>query len=207
MIQFKRAGIALALLLGIGAGMSSPALAIGQAERQALASIQQDIGKVRSMTGEFVQFGPNGSKTQGKFYIQRPGRVNFTYDRPSKIRVVADGKSVLVDDRGVRTQDLYPLSKTPLKYLLSDKFDMTRSNRVKSVSIEPDLVSVVVQDDSRFGGGTLTLVFDRNSKELRQWTVRDNQGRDTTVAVYNVREDVKLPKKLFRIDYAAARRN
>ena len=34
----------------------------------------------KSMTGEFVQFGPKGEQTGGKFYLERPGKIRFNYD-------------------------------------------------------------------------------------------------------------------------------
>ncbi len=56
------------------------------------------------MQGEFVQFGPRGEQTGGKFYIQRPGKLRFNYDNPSPIRVIADGKNVA--DRQHQAQDV-----------------------------------------------------------------------------------------------------
>ena len=35
------------------------------------------------MKGGFVQIDPNGSLEQGKFYIQKPGRMRFEYDPPT----------------------------------------------------------------------------------------------------------------------------
>ena len=70
------------------------------------------------MNGEFVQFNPDGQQLQGKFYIARPGRVRFQYDPPATVRVIADGKSVLVFDKKLQTYDIWPLSQTPLRLLL-----------------------------------------------------------------------------------------
>jgi len=42
------------------------------------------------------------------------------------IEVVADGSSVVVRDRRLATQDLYPLNQTPLRFLLSDSIDLMR---------------------------------------------------------------------------------
>ena len=39
---------------------------------------------------------------------------------PSPIDLIADGQSVVVRDRKLATQDVYPLSQTPLRFLLSD---------------------------------------------------------------------------------------
>ena len=72
------------------------------------------------------------------------------------------------------------------------------------VSVAPDLVEVELQDETKFSAGTLNLVFDRKSSELRQWTVTDQQGLQTLVTLYNVETGNQLGKDLFKIDYNAA---
>ena len=183
---------------------SAESVARTSQETTALKAISAKLGAVRTMTGQFVQFGPTGDRTEGKFFLARPGKVLFQYDPPTPISVISDGKSVLVHDRRLETYDIWPLSKTPLKFLLDSTLDLASSERVESVTIEPDLIRVVVVDDSRFGGGKLTLFFDAATNELRQWTVADQQGLETTVAIYNVEIGNKLSKKIFRIDYNAA---
>lgn len=179
------------------------ASAVAQEERQALAAISEKFSGIATMNGEFVQYGPSGDRTQGKFYIERPGKVRFQYDPPTTISVIADGDSVLIHDRRLQTYDLVPLSQTPLRFLLDSRLDLTRSQQVRSVDIEPDLIQVVMVDDARFGGGRLTLFFDKESYELRQWTVTDQQGLDTSVAIYNVETGNRLSADLFRINYSA----
>ena len=156
------------------------------------------------MSGTFVQFGPRGEQTGGKFFIQRPGKVRFNYEAPSAYRVTSDGKSVLVSNAKLKTSDLYPLSKTPLKLLLDDRVNLSGS-RLKSVQQDGDTVTVRLVDKSVFGNSRLSMMFDARSYDLRQWTITDAQGKDTTVLIDNVRTGVSLDPKLFKIDYAAHR--
>jgi len=183
---------------------SAEAIARTPQETTALNAISAKLGAVRTMTGEFVQFGPTGDRTEGKFFLARPGKVLFQYNPPTPISVIADGRSVLVHDKRLQTYDIWPLSKTPLKFLLDSTLDLASSKRVESVTIESDLIRIVVIDDSKFGAGRLTLFFDASTNELRQWTVTDQQGLETTVAIYNVEIGNKLSQKIFRIDYNAA---
>jgi outer membrane lipoprotein-sorting protein len=53
------------------------------------------------------------------------------YFPPSPIEIIADEQSVVVRDRKLATQDLYPLSQTPL--LLSDRIDLLRETNVVAV--------------------------------------------------------------------------
>jgi len=171
-------------------------------EQQALKRISKKLSSISTMNGEFVQFGPNGGKTEGKFYLARPGKIRFQYHPPTPISVTSDGKQVLVYDKKLQTYDLWPLSQTPLKFLLDDKMDLTTSERVRNVLLEPDLIQVSILDDSRFGGGVLALIFDPQTLDLKQWTVTDQQGLDTSVAIFNVETGNKLDGKLFKIPYA-----
>ena len=82
------------------------------------ARVSSYLSSLQTLVGNFVQVGPDGSRTKGDFYIQKPGKVRFEYDDPSPIAIVADGSSVAVRDRKLATQDIYPLSQTPLRYLL-----------------------------------------------------------------------------------------
>ncbi len=98
------------------------------AEQRALVNrVSAYLTSVQVLTGNFVQIGPDGRRTTGHLFIQKPGKVRFEYDPPSPIDIIADGPSVVVRDRQLATQDLYPLSQTPLRFLLADHIDLLRT--------------------------------------------------------------------------------
>lgn len=200
----KRAGafaIALVAALAMAPSVVSVQAASGSAQR-----IADHFSSVRTMKGEFVQFGPRGEQTGGKFFLERPGKLRFNYEKPSPIRVVADGKSVVINNRKLKTWDLYPLSKTPLKLLLDNQIDLS-GKKVSSVREENDLTTIVLSNKSVFGNSRLTLMFDPKSFDLRQWTITDAQGKDTTVMIFNVETGVTFDPKVFKIDYARVARS
>ena len=143
-----------------------------------------------------------GGRTEGSFYIQKPGRVRFQYNPPSPIDIIADGSSVVVRDRKLATQDLYLLSQTPLRYLLADRIDLLRDTDVVSVTADDTFATVVIEEKQiAVGTSRLMMMFDSKSLELKQWTVTDPQGFDTTVAVYNLDTTKKPDPNLFVINY------
>lgn len=160
------------------------------------------LSSVQNLVGNFVQVGPDGRRTEGQFYIQKPGKVKFEYNPPSPIDVIADGSSVVVRDRRLATQDLYPLSQTPLRFLLAEKLDLQRDTNLVSVSADDMFVTVVMEEKSLLAGtNRLMLMFGAKDFQLRQWTVTDPQGFDTTVAVYNLDTTKKIDPNMFRITY------
>jgi outer membrane lipoprotein-sorting protein len=171
-------------------------------QRASLDRISMYLSSVQTMVGNFVQVGPDGARTEGDFYIQKPGKVRFDYNPPSPIDIIADGSSVVVRDRNLATQDLYPLSQTPLRYLLADRIDLLRDTDVISVSSDDTFVTVVIEEKQLVvGTSRLMMMFDAKTLALKQWTVTDPQGLDTTVAVFNLDATKKPDPNLFVINY------
>lgn len=182
--------------------LARPANAAFTASQAALLQkISDTFNAVRTMQGRFIQYGPNGEQSEGVFFISRPGRLRFHYSPPVKMDVISDGNQVSVLDAKVMTQDLYPLSKTPLRYLLAERVDLTSANIVRSMSEESDLVALVLSQSSSLGDGSLKLIFDSRTLALRQWVVTDSQGLDTSVAIYDVETGRPADPKNFKIDY------
>lgn len=173
------------------------------ANQKAWASkVSTYLSSLQNVSGNFVQVGPDGKRTTGDFYIQKPGKIRFEYDNPSPIALVADGSSVIVRDRRLATQDVYPLSQTPLRYLLSDRIDLMRDTNVVGVTADDMFISVTIEEkQALIGTSRLMLMIGAKDNQLKQWTVTDPQGYDTTVAVYNLDTAKKLDPAMFRIDY------
>lgn len=188
-----------ALLLATGPSVLVPHPAAAQASGTA-QRIADHFSSVKTMMGEFVQFGPRGEQTGGKFYISRPGKIRFNYENPSPMRVISDGRTVVIGNRKLKTWDVYPLSKTPLNLLLGNRIDLS-ARMVRGVREESDLTTIVLGDRNMFGSSTITMMFDPKTYDLRQWTIRDAQGKDTSVMIFNVKTGVQLDAKIFKIPY------
>lgn len=166
------------------------------------AKVSSYLSSVQTLVGNFVQIGPDGSRTTGDFYMQKPGKIRFEYDQPSTIAIVADGNSVIVRDRKLATQDVYPLSQTPLRYLLSDRIDLLRDTKVVGITADDLYISVTLEEQNPLvGTSRLMLMLGAKDNQLKQWTVTDPQGYDTTVAVYNLDSAKKPDPGMFKIDY------
>jgi len=179
-----------------------PPSPFGAKQRALLDRISNYLSSVQTMVGKFVQVGPDGGRTEGTFYMQKPGRVRFQYNPPSPIDIISDGSSVVVRDRKLATQDLYPLSQTPLRYLLAERINLLRDTDVVSVNADDSFATVVIEQKQLFvGTDRLMIMFDAKDLTLKQWTVTDPQGFDTTVAVYNLDSTKKPDPNLFVINY------
>ncbi|MGJ0395810.1 MAG: outer-membrane lipoprotein carrier protein LolA [Methylocystis sp.] len=153
------------------------------------------------MTADFVQIGGDGKRSEGRLHVQRAGRVRFEYAQPATMEVVADGAQVAVRDRKLNTQDLYFITQTPLKFLMKDKIDLEKDVTVEDVKIEDSGVTIFIEDKATFGGTShVRLIFDPKTFKLKQWQVRDPQGYETLISVFNI-DQAKIPDAaLFKIN-------
>jgi outer membrane lipoprotein-sorting protein len=173
------------------------------AKQRALVNrVSAYLTSVQVLTGNFVQVGPDGRRSTGHLFIQKPGKVRFEYDPPSPIDIIADGQQVVVRDRKLDTQDLYPLSQTPLRFLLADRIDLLQDTNVVGVTADDTFVSVLIEEKQAFvGTNRLMMMFDSKDFKLKQWTVTDVQGFDTTIAVSNLDTSKRPDPNLFKFDY------
>jgi outer membrane lipoprotein-sorting protein len=172
------------------------------AQQAQVNKVSSYLSSVQQLVGNFVQVAPDGSRTKGEFYMQKPGKVRFVYEAPSAIDIVADGQSVVVRDRKLATQDVYPLSQTPLRFLLSDRIDLLRDTNVVGIRSDDVYVTVIIEErQALIVTSRLMMMLGAKDYQLKQWTVTDPQGYDTTVAVSNLDSSKRPDPNLFRIDY------
>jgi outer membrane lipoprotein-sorting protein len=176
--------------------------AFNPTQRAQVDKISAYLTSVQQLVGNFVQVGPDGSRVKGEFYIQKPGKVRFEYDAPSPIEIVADGQAVVVRDRRLATQDLYPLSQTPLRFLLAERIDLLKETNVIEVRADEMFVTIKIEEKHAVvGTSRLLMMVGAKDFQLKQWTVTDPQGYDTTVAVSNLDTSKRPDPGLFKIDY------
>ena len=93
-----------ALLLGAGLVTGFAALGMFDAaqaqsnlsaeDRAVVQRAQTYLQGLTSAQGTFVETGPGGQRREGRFYLQRPGKMRFEYTNPAGLLVVSDGSNV-----------------------------------------------------------------------------------------------------------------
>ena len=172
-------------------------------QKAELRRVSAYLNTLKSVQGRFMQIAADGRSTEGDFYLKKPGRLRFEYDKPSPILIVADGSSVAVTNSNLKTTDRYPLINSPLRLLLSDNIDLSSDSRVVSVVKEPGALSFTARENSGPAPGSITLQLADSGGptglELRQWEVLDAQGVRTKVVLNDLRQVADIPPQKFVI--------
>lgn len=197
--------VACAVLAGCGLFLALAGPSLSASREETIAALREHYASVPTMSGEFLQFGPQGEQSGGTFHIKRPGKVRFDYEDPSPVEVVSNGLAVMVVNNRLQTFDTYPLKNTPLKLLLDDKLEIDNQS-ILDIREEDGTTTIVLGDRQIFGNSVITLLFDSENFDLRQWTIKDAQGKETSVLVFNVEKNVRIPERMFQINKAVFRR-
>ncbi|GGK40960.1 outer-membrane lipoprotein carrier protein LolA [Salinarimonas ramus] len=177
-------------------------------DAEIVAAANAYFNGIDALTGRFSQVGSDGRRYTGIIYVDRPGRLRFEYDAPATIQVIADGRSVVVRDSQLNTQDMYPISQTPLKFLLGDRIRLGQDIQVLGVERTSDEVDVLLRDSTTFAGSSdIRLTFDQGLSELKEWRIVDAQGFETRVSLSGVQRHAGLDSGLFRINYERLHRD
>ena len=204
MLKFFRYMVAIQAFMALIAIAVEPAIAakstqVAPGDRMLLDKITNYINGIRNLEGDFTQISPKGKVSTGKFYISKPGKLRFEYAPPNPFLIVSDGTWLTVKNRARKKSDQYPLSKTPLRLMLSDHIDLSKQAIVRQIQNNDGIITVALEDKDQLVSGHLILVFNDNTKALQQWVVVDAQGRRTTVSLGNTVADTKPDPRLFKV--------
>jgi outer membrane lipoprotein-sorting protein len=191
----RRRLLAAACALTLLAGPASAALPTADAEL--LGRIEAYLNSIRTLEARFEQIAPDGSLASGRVYIQRPGKMRFDYDPPSKILLVATDWRLIFWDGSIEQQNVIPVSQTPLGFLLGEKVGLDDEVQVTAVERRGGEVHVTVirKDDPDLG--SVTLTFAEQPIELRRWSVTDAQGQVTRILLDGLETGKQLDPQLF----------
>jgi outer membrane lipoprotein-sorting protein len=189
--------LSVAFLSGAGQAPPQRRIEFTPAQQAALDKVSTYLNGVRSLKSGFIQLGPDGQLDQGEFLLEKPGKLRFAYNPPSAALIVATDGKVYVQNKRLNTVDRYDLSDTPLGLLLDDKVNLKANTAITGIDMREDALVVHARTSNNRQQGNITLVFSNPQIELRQWTVKDNQGGTTMVALHNPEPGAVIDESLF----------
>ena len=189
--------LAVAAVATVGAAPPPRHVEFSEADRADLDKVSAYLNSIRSLEGGFVQIGPNGEIDQGRFYLLKPGKLRFEYQPPSPLLIVSDGRTFAVYNSKLKTVDRYPLSATPLDLLLGEHIDLRKEDAIVKLQRQPGTLVIEARTAKNRSKPNIAITFSYPTLELRQWTVIDDAGLPTTVALRSLQSGTNPSGALF----------
>ena len=197
----RRALLVLPLLpLAAPAAAQQRAATLSDRDRADLARVEAYLNALTTLRGRFLQITDNGAAAEGTAWIWRPGRMRFEYDPPEPLLLVADAGQFLMYDRDLRAPTTLLISQTPLAILLRREVRLSGDVTVTGIERSGGFLRVTMFRTSEPAEGRLTLVFQPEPMQLRQWAVVDGQRRETRVTLSRIETGLRFPAGLFQFN-------
>lgn len=168
--------------------------------RAILTKVEKAYNSMRTIKAKFAQFNSKvkDDLQTGDLYLSKPGKMRLVYEKGSPLEFYATDGYFIYHDKDLQEVSFFDLAQTPVALILKDKLSFT----------DPDFVVSDVQDvlDEYFVSahkkdaeelGTLTLVIDKDTLELKQWDVVDMQGVKSTVSLYDITANKPIKDSMF----------
>lgn len=200
-MTFTRRAFALgtAAVAGIAALPVHAQANLSADERAILARAQATLQNLASAQGTFVETS-GAQRREGRFYLQRPGKMRFEYTNPAGLLVVSDGSNVKRYDPRLNVFRQVPLSQTPLSTFLARTVRLDQGVRIdRVVRMQDGGYSITALDARRPNDGAVVLMFGGSPERLLEWTIRDAQGTMTRTQLTRVTAAPNLAASLFQL--------
>jgi outer membrane lipoprotein-sorting protein len=202
----RRTLLRLAALLAVPLAVFSQARAEAQGAVSApttqqdqadIARVEAYLNGIHTMQARFLQVDANGNSIGGNVWMQRPGRMRFEYDPPDRMLLVAGHGLLVYYDPAVRQTSNLFLSSTPLGLLLQDNLKLAGSVTVTGIARSTGQLQISLVRTKNPSDGTITLIFATDPLTLRSWIIRDAQGRQTQISLYDMKFGGTFKQSMF----------
>ena len=168
-------------------------------EKNKLATLQIEnfFENFTTLEANFVQVSPSGNVSNGKIYLDLPGKLRIDYKNPKNLLITSKGFWIVIQDRETKTTNNIPVKNTPFGILLENKSFLRNQNIETEYSIEAGIISLKIKSQKNDKRESLVLEFSENPFSLKKWVIQDSLGENTTVLIQNAKYNNKLSHLLF----------
>lgn len=168
-------------------------------DRAVLQRAQSYLQNLTSAQGTFVETS-GAQRREGRFWLQRPGKMRFEYTNPEGLLVVSNGSNVMRYDPRLDVFRQVPLSQTPLSTFLARNVRLDQGVRIDRITrMQSGAFAIVARDSRRPNDGQVILSFAGSPLRLHEWTIVDAQGARTRTQLTSLRPASGLSASLFQL--------
>jgi len=146
----------------------------------------------KNLSFNFIQTIDNKSEN-GKCVIKYPKKIWCEYDNFNKKIIVSNGKSLVIKNKNSGNYYIYPLNKTPLKFLLDKEYLMSKINVIEPREINDKYLNFrIFENNSEFN-----IFFDKNNLNLIGWQTEDIYQNISITYISSVKINKKINDRIF----------
>ena len=145
-----------------------------------------------NLSFNFIQTIDNKNEN-GKCIIKYPKKIWCEYDNSIKKIIISNGKSLVIKTANKGSYYLYPLSKTPLNFLLDKDYLISKMKILEPREIDGKYLNFkFLENDNE-----INVFFDKKSLNLVGWQTEDVYQNLVITFISSLKINIKIREKIF----------
>ena len=152
------------------------------------------IQDTNTLSFKFKQNIANKIET-GDCIIKYPKLIKCDYNDSYKKRLISNGKTLVIIQRRYKKIFYYPLSTTPLYFILDKKLLVDFINNNEAVVLDDLLLKYEILEKNK----KFIIFFDKNTLNLKGWKTEDIYKNTVNFSITNLKINIPVDNNLFKI--------
>ncbi|MDC0457595.1 outer membrane lipoprotein carrier protein LolA [Alphaproteobacteria bacterium] len=159
--------------------------------------VENFFDNLNTLEANFIQVSPSGKISNGKIFLDLPGKLRLDYNQPNNLLITCKGFWIVIQNRKLKSTNNIPLSQTSFSILLGNKINFDNKDLIVDLQKTLGIITLKIKLAKNTQAGELLLEFSDKPFILKKWIIRDIVGDETTVLIQNTRYNQKLPFTIF----------
>jgi len=145
-----------------------------------------------NLSFDFIQTIDNKNES-GKCIIKYSKKIWCEYDSSNNKIIVSNGRSLVIKNRNSGSYYVYPLSKTPLIFLLDKEYLISKMKDLEPREIDNKYLNFKFIENNN----EINVFFDKKSLSLVGWQTEDIYQNLTITFISSIEINQKINNKIF----------
>ena len=145
-----------------------------------------------NLSFNFIQTIDNKNEN-GKCIIKYPKKIWCEYDNYNKKIIISNGKSLVIKNSNKGSYYLYPLSKTPLSFLLDKEYLISKISILEPRVINDKYINFKIFENKN----EINIFFDKKNLSLIGWQTEDVYQNLVITFISSVKINQNINNKIF----------
>ena len=166
-------------------------------KNNSILKVEKFFKNLKTLEADFIQVSPSGKTSDGKIFLDLPGKLRIDYNQPNNILITTKGFWIVIQNRQLKSTNNIPLNQTPFSILLENKINFNNKDLIVDLEKILGIFVLKIKLAENKQAGELILEFSEKPFLLKKWIIRDLVGDETTVLIQNAKYNQKLPFTIF----------
>ena len=92
--------------------------------------VENFFNNLKTLEADFIQVSPSGKISNGKIFLDLPGKLRLDYNQPNNLLITCKGFWIVIQNRKLKSTNNIPLSQTPFSILLENKINFDNKDLI-----------------------------------------------------------------------------